>query len=183
MCIRDRFKLEVDRYGWYRISPECAPNMSITNFGTSTAGDNTMWTIVYATAQDQEWAFEPVDAPTGETPEADGVYLIRSLASNKVLDVNNYGTENNTPIVQQFHHTNKNQQFMLRDAAVSYTHLDVYKRQVRGSPPVNSTSVIPSLLQSLAILSIIDNDINSAEHFLSLHPLYNKCNHTCKHPI
>ena len=115
-----RFKLEVDRYGWYRISPECAPNMSITNFGTSTAGDNTMWTIVYATAQDQEWAFEPVDAPTGETPEADGVYLIRSLASNKVLDVNNYGTENNTPIVQQFHHTNKNQQFMLRDAGDGY---------------------------------------------------------------
>lgn len=94
--------------------------MSITNFGTSTAGDNTMWTIVYATAQDQEWAFEPVDAPTGETPEADGVYLIRSLASNKVLDVNNYGTENNTPIVQQFHHTNKNQQFMLRDAGDGY---------------------------------------------------------------
>ncbi len=115
-----RFRLEADRYGWYRISPQCAPNNAVTNYGTSAQNSNRIWTVAYAGGQSQGWCFEPVANNSAASPQDGGVYLIRSAASNKIFDVNNASASDGSQIIQQFHSTGKNQQFMLKDAGDGY---------------------------------------------------------------
>ena len=100
-----QYKFIATDSGYYRISPNCAPNSALSVVGGATNDGANVWLWQYNGNQPQQWLFQPVD----------GTYKIISQNSGKAMDASGYGTSNGTQIQQWTYGCGANQKWTVTD--------------------------------------------------------------------